>query len=259
MEPIKSANPFSVPAARVSDAVSDEQGALLSEARALDAGRGVSWVGGGWGLYREATGMWVGLILILGVIFIVLSLIPLVNLLVSLIMPVFVGGLMIGCRDLERGEGLELGHLFAGFRDHFGQLVLAGLIYGVGAFVIMAGVMFAMVGSMGLSVMAGGQPAGMDPAPMLMALLVAMALIIPMVMTIWFAPALIVLHDLPAVEAMILSFKGCLRNILPFLLYGVVLVVLGFFASIPLMLGWLVLGPVMITSQYSAYRDIFIE
>jgi hypothetical protein len=259
MDQSKTANPFSAPSARVSDVVSDDEGELLAEARKVEAGRGLSWIGEGWSLYREAPGMWVGLILILGVIFIVLSMIPLVNLLVSLVMPVFVGGLMIGCRDLARDEGLELSHLFAGFKTHFGKLVLAGVIYGVGSLVVMAAVMIAMVGSAGLSVMTGAQPTGADPMNVLLAVLVAMGLIIPLVMSIWFAPALIVFHDLTAMEAMILSFKGCLRNILPFLLYGVVLLVLSFVASIPLMLGWLVLGPVMVAAQYSAYRDIFVE
>lgn len=259
MEPTKSDNPFSAPAARVSDVVNEEQGALLAEPNSVEAGRGVGWVSDGWALFREATGMWVGVVLILGVIFIVLSMMPLINLLVSLVMPVFIGGLMLGCRDLARGDGLELGHLFAGFKSHFGQLVLAGVIYGVGAFVIMAGVMITMVGSVGLSVLTGGQPGGVDPMSMLLAILVATALVIPLAMTIWFAPALIVLHDLPAIEAMMLSFKGCLRNIVPFLLFGIVLFVLAVIASIPLMLGWLVLGPVMITSQYVAYRDIFVD
>jgi uncharacterized membrane protein len=53
------------------------------------------------------------------------------------------------------------------------------------------------------------------------------------------------------------SFVGCLRNILPFLVYSIVVLVLGIVASIPLGLGWLVLGPVLIASVYTAYRDIF--
>lgn len=252
-------NSFSASGALASDGVGDGEGVLLSEPRGVDAGRGISWIGEGWGLFREAPGMWVGIVLVLGVIFIVLSMLPLINLLVSLVMPVFVGGLMLGCRDLARGDGLEFGHLFAGFKSHFGKLVTAGLLYAVGTFVVMVGVMLTMVGSMGLSALAGGDMAGVDPMSVLPAMLVAMLLILPLAMTVYFAPALIVLHDAAVVEAMSLSFKGCLRNILPFLIYGIVMAVLAFVASIPLMLGWLLLGPVMIASQYNAYRDIFLE
>ena len=59
------------------------------------------------------------------------------------------------------------------------------------------------------------------------------------------------------VKAMKVSFFGCLKNIVPFLLYGVVMMVLCVVAAIPVMLGYLVLGPVIIASIYTGYRDIF--
>ena len=55
------------------------------------------------------------------------------------------------------------------------------------------------------------------------------------------------------------SFSGCLKNMLPFLLYGVVLFVLSILASLPLLLGWLVLGPVFGASIYTSYRDIYLK
>jgi uncharacterized membrane protein len=53
------------------------------------------------------------------------------------------------------------------------------------------------------------------------------------------------------------SFVGCLKNIVPFLLYGVVMIVLCIVAAIPAGLGFLVLGPVAVASMYTGYRDIF--
>ena len=91
----------------------------------------------------------------------------------------------------------------------------------------------------------------------LVALLLILALMLPLIMAIWFAPPLVVFHELGAVESMKASFLGCLRNMLPFLLYGVVLLVAAIIASIPFMLGWLILGPVMAASIYTAYRDIY--
>jgi hypothetical protein len=44
---------------------------------------------------------------------------------------------------------------------------------------------------------------------------------------------------------------------LPFLLYGIVFFIAAIIASIPLMLGWLVLGPLLAASIYTAYRDIY--
>jgi hypothetical protein len=34
---------------------------------------------------------------------------------------------------------------------------------------------------------------------------------------------------------------------------------LGILATIPILLGWLLLGPVLMVSVYTAYRDIFYE
>jgi uncharacterized membrane protein len=83
-------------------------------------------------------------------------------------------------------------------------------------------------------------------------------LTVPLLMAVWFAPALVIFHDLGPTQAMKDSFTGCLRNIVPFLLYSVIWLVLSIIASIPLGLGWLVLGPMTAASIYTAYRDIYL-
>jgi uncharacterized membrane protein len=88
-------------------------------------------------------------------------------------------------------------------------------------------------------------------------LLLALALAVPVYMAIWFAPALIMFHDVKPLDAMKSSFFACLKNIVPFLLYGIILMVLCVVASIPFGLGFLVLGPVIVGSIYAGYRDIF--
>src|SRR5690606_14156021 len=69
----------------------------------------------------------------------------------------------------------------------------------------------------------------------------------------------VTLHEVAPVEAMRLSFIGCLRNILTFLVYGVLLFILSILASIPFGLGWLVLLPIIVGSIYAGYRDIFLQ
>jgi uncharacterized membrane protein len=92
---------------------------------------------------------------------------------------------------------------------------------------------------------------------MLIALLLVAGLSVPLYMATWFAPALIVLHDQAPGAALKASFFACLRNWIPFLVYGVVLFVLCLVAAIPAGLGYLVLIPVLIASVYTSYRDIF--
>ena len=43
--------------------------------------------------------------------------------------PVFAGGVMLGCKALDEGGELELGHLFAGFKEKLGTLAAVGAIY----------------------------------------------------------------------------------------------------------------------------------
>ena len=65
------------------------------------------------------------------------------------------------------------------------------------------------------------------------------------------------MRGIEPLDAMRLSFNGCLSNVVPFLVYGLVGVVLAIVATIPLALGWLVLGPVTVTSLYTSYCDIY--
>jgi uncharacterized membrane protein len=88
-------------------------------------------------------------------------------------------------------------------------------------------------------------------------MLVGLALSIPLVMAYWFAPALVALEGVSAVSAMKLSFVGCLKNVLPFLLYGIIGLVLFILGAIPFGLGLLIILPVMMASIYVSFKDIY--
>ena len=90
----------------------------------------------------------------------------------------------------------------------------------------------------------------------LLALLVFLALIVPVAMAIWFAPALIALNGMSAIDAMKLSFKACWVKIIPFLVYGLVLIGLSLLALLTLGLGYIVLLPVIYISYYTSYREV---
>lgn len=229
--------------------------------RAVEAGRGWTWIADGFALFKKAPGMWIALVIVLFVILLVLAFIPLLGAVATfLLMPLFLGGLMLGCRALEGGGELEVGHLFAGFKEHTGNLIVLGAL-AIGGWVIVMLPVIAIVGAGAMFGMMRGDMAGVAAmgGSIVLAWLVAMALSIPIYMALWFAPALVVLRGLAPVAAVKESFFGCLKNIVPFLIYGIVMLVLGVLAAIPLALGWLVLGPVAVASIYVAYRDIYGE
>src|SRR5437879_13809185 len=91
----------------------------------------------------------------------------------------------------------------------------------------------------------------------LLAWLIARALMVPVFSAVWVAPPLAVFNELGAFDALKASILGCLKNIVPFLIFGLSLFCLAFLATIPVLLGWLVLGPVIGASIYTSYRDIY--
>jgi len=252
-------NPFQAPTAHVEDARSGGDGTLLDEPNRAAAGQGSAWWSGGWGLFREATGLWIGMTVTYIVMLMLIGLIPVLGSLASyIVIPVIGGGLMLGCRSLENGEGLSFGHLFAGFQKSFGQLALVGLLYLVGIIVI-ALIVFALgLGGGFAAAMMGGKIGSGSASSILLGILLGLGLAIPLGMAMWFAPALVVLNELPAIHAMKQSFHGCRRNILPFLVYGIVGILLAIVATIPIGLGWLLLAPTMICATYVSYREIFL-
>jgi uncharacterized membrane protein len=148
--------------------------------------------------------------------------------------------------------------LFAGFQTHLSPLLVIGALY-LGA-VFGLGLIFALVGGgAAFSTMWGGATPGAAAGSVALAGLVFLLLLIPLAMAVWFAPALATLHNVPPVEAMKSSFTGCLRNLMPFLVYGMLFLILAILASIPFGLGWLVLLPIMAGSIYSGYKDIFLQ
>lgn len=257
-------NPFQPPEADIEPVHSGEDsGALASEPRSVPAGNGVQWISDGWNIYKPHFGLWIGMLVVTGAIFMVASMLPLIGMLSGWLFPMFLGGWMIGCRRVHTEGELRFEDLFAGFSEHLQPLAIASLVY-------LGGNIVAMIAAAFIAVILGGSAAFLFTADastaagamglaIVLGLLVFMALLMPILMMIWFAPALIVFNRIEPIQALKLSFIGCLRNIVPFLLYGLVGMAMLIIGAIPLFLGWLVVYPVLMCAVYPAYRDIFLE
>ena len=233
-------------------------GNFIADGRTVPAENGWTWIAKAWSIFRRAIGTWIGMAVTLLIVFIVLAIVPVGGVVSFVVTPVFGAGLVIASRTADQGGEVQFSQLFAGFADRFGTLLVVGLLYLLGTAVIT----IAVVVATGVSIFELMNATSPEHAVALglkfvLAILLILALMLPLFMAIWFAPPLVVFQGLGAIEAMKASFNGCLRNVMPFLLYGAVLLIFGIVASIPAGLGWLVLMPVTAASVYTAYRDIY--
>ncbi len=233
------------------------------QAKHLPAAQGWLWIKRGYWLFMKAPLLWIVLLLIgLGGV-LALSAIPVIGEpLSSLLMPVMMIGLMFGCHELLRGEELELAHLFVGLQKHTSQLITLGGIALVAQYLIF-GVMM-LVGGAALVGLLMNSQATPDPeifkqamAGAGLAVFVGITLFGILLMAMQFAPLLVFFNQISPIAAMKLSLRAYVDNIGAMFIYGTAFLLLAMLASIPMMLGWLVLLPLMFTSVYAAYLDIF--
>jgi hypothetical protein len=268
---------------------------LLAEPRKVAWGEGAAWISQAWRIFRLRPWMWLGMIFVIGLIGALVQLVPFVGGLISALLSFFfTGGLMLSCDALEEGGELQFDYLFSGFKYKFGELAVLTLLY-IAFFIvglIVASILFAIFvggfnpGEFAAAINSGSGDAG-DALLGILFVLIIMMLCIPLIMMVWFAPALIVLHDVRPFESMKMSFKACLRNIGAFIVnalvwsgmalaaaLAVVLVGLpfGLFSNsagpaylvislmmllmIPL---WLVFACMMQIGYYTAYRSIWTD
>jgi len=238
---------------------------LVLPGRGLPTGAGWQWIAEGWTLFTRAALMWVVGIILAGLVMIALGFIPILgNIAFQLLQPVITGGFVVAARSLEKGGEFELEHLLQGFSRRLVPLLIVGLLFML-AWVAIIAVVALVAGAAWLGVAGFGDPTealasmAAEPLTILLWVLVVLALGLPVTAAYWFAPALVMMHDVKPVTAMKESFFACFRNILPFILYGIVMLVGAILAVIPFGLGMLVWIPVAIASSYVAYRQIFTE
>jgi hypothetical protein len=263
-----SIDPYAAPKARVADAVqpAGDDGTFLIEGRGVAAGNGWSWIASAWTMVRKDVGAWIVQFIIFFVIMLVLGLVPFFGMIATyLLVPILVGGIILGCDAVRRGGSMTIGQLFAGFSHGTGKLA------GIGVFLLLAfiGIFLIVMLIFGISMVKmfmGAQPDTVDPATAMQGLmtmaiagLAVLALSVPVYMAIWFSYPLVTLQGFPVGQALRTSFSACLKNIVPFLVYGIAMFFLMIAATIPFGLGWLLLGPVIMASIYTGYRDIFFK
>ena len=234
--------------------------AFNGNSRVVPPGNAFDWLQQGWALFAANPGLWIGLTIVLLVIVLGVQIVPLVGTLAAhLLMPVLGAGMLLVCRKIDEEERVQIDDLFAGFKQNAGPLVMVGVLYMLAMFAIVVIVVVVGGGSVAGGLLSA-QPAGLGVifGGLMLSLLLSLALSVPVVMAVWFAPALVFFNHMQPVAALKVSFEACMKNVLAFLVYGLIVLVLAFFAALPVGLGFLVLIPVLAGSVYAAYRDVFV-
>ena len=238
---------------------------LLASPRKCDAAAGMSWIVKAFGLFKDQPLLWFGMSVTFLVIVGIASSIPLLNILIIPTLFMFLGGFIKGAAAQSAGAELRFDHLFSAFKSHWQPLLILGLLYLVGIIICMIPLFIAM-GSMMFSMMTGGMGSSygmmndISLGSIFLGYLLSMLLIIPLYMALWFAPALVVLHNLEPIAAMKKSFEAGKVNVVPILVYGLISVLLlPILTMLTLGLGVLLILPIMLLTYYTSYRDVWTD
>lgn len=279
-------NPYQAPQAPVEDfhtpGSADE---MLEAPRAVRAGRGYDWYLEAWELFKRHPFVWLGVMLLFVLVAMGLGLIPYGSLLQYITFP-FLMAIVFALGERLRKSGDGPGPSYDEIYNQVGaaavSLAILGLLYlGMLVLITMLAAM-PMLGPNGVKMLLGlTPPAEITPAnaadlgmKMVLAALVLLALMVPVLMAYWFAPGLVVLHRMSPMQALRLSFVACFRNVLPFLVSGLVALmlfiamsmlffglstVIGMFGLVIFAVAWIVFATVMVIGSYVAYRDLFFN
>ena len=279
-------NPYQAPESDISN--EPQTNALLEQPRRVSAGQGFNWLEKGIStLVVPHFAKWAISCAIYALIVVLISLVaPTISFILQFLAPFFTAGVLIGCHKLRNGQSLSNQQVFEGFTHSSKIQILLFCLLQVVLVVVLAGLVFLM-GGMSLSDLSGFQQIQANPEDpqVFMELFKKFAYLIPVLLilgllfslAVFFAPSLIVFNGKSAPAAVGISFKAGLKNILPYLLFMLIVIIL--FVVIGIIVGIVsalfgfasaTLGqavttfimtiislPLMGSAMYTSYRDIF--
>ena len=259
-------NPYAPPQAPVADPVEprpvDEHETFIPNGRRVSLLQGMRWLGDAWRMFLARPGKWIVTFLLFILLYVVLSWVPFANLVNSLLWPFIAAGIVL-CADLQRRTGtFAVDTLFQGFRRPAPLLAIgATVLLSVGVLYVSFAIVTGVEGAnqFVLKANAAASAARMSPRDIWSALLLYMVLVLPISAATYFAAPLIMFQRVSVGTAIKMSFMGSIKNILPAILFGVCATLFVIVSIIPLGLGLLVSVPVLMITNYTVYRDVFID
>ena len=259
-------NPYQQPTSDV--AVKQAGGELvIGEAKKISVGDAMGWFGQGKAMLAGNWGLVIGSLVVIMLLNMAVQFIPFIGALAGMfLMTLLYAGLVKMFYRLDTEGSAEFADLFAGFSEKTGPLVILALIQlAVYVVVIIAAVavMFMIIGldTSSISAMEAGRmpDSGASGAAIGVAVVLMFVLFMGLGFLFYFSIPLVFLGNMGPGDALGISFKACLKNLLPLILYGIVAMVLVIVASIPLMLGLLFAMPLLAGAYYASFKQVFAE
>jgi uncharacterized membrane protein len=228
------------------------------------------WIGHGYRLIMRSPLHAISLSMVFATGLMVAMMVPLGGVFLAvLVMPVLMAGYMRVCRALEYSEKVEPAYIFAGITSR------AAALLSLGSMVLLGMVMISMftvaMGGSELNTLVTNFQTDRDVMHLLDALLapesglrltvlMSFGLFFILMLAMQFAPMLVFFDRMAPLAALHVSLRASIRNILPFSVYSLIMQGITFLLGmVPFDLGFIFLLPLMLTSVYVAYRDIFNE
>jgi len=245
------------------------------------ARRGILWLRDAAVMLAAARIRWLMLLLAYYVIQLMVSVVPVIGPIAMMALrPVFTVGFLAAAWTQQRGGVPEIGHLFRGFQTNLRALLPIGVVLVAGSTLAVLATALVDGGVLLDAITASGKPddALVTNSRVDAAMLFGIVCALPTLLSVWFAPALVVFQDCGARQALGTSFRAAMANWRPLAVYGLLLFFYGAVlpgvaialiavvaptAAAPYVIAMTVVPYIFLfvaaqaISDYVAYRDIF--
>lgn len=202
---------------------------------------GYRWFSEGIKLFIRQPWPWLALVGVTTLVLLVLSLLPLLGLIaVFMVFPGIAAGFLFASRDALAGQPITFNHLLTGFKTAprpllaVGGLAFAGIFLGMLVFALGWHEEFMRLVNLARSQTSDQAAVLLAMRELLIPSLLMFSVLLLMAMATWFAPALVIFKQASPRDALRLSFKAQLKNIWPFLVFGLLMLALDAVSSFTL-------------------------
>lgn len=224
----------------------------------------IDWFKSGWTIFINNPLQWVLILVVFFICSLICGLIPLLgSFIFLLISPALIAGIFLATEKSAQGHKIDVSDLFSVIKDAsqrtpFFLLGLLSLGLNIAVMLLFAIPLMGLVGLQQVSSIEGVMSILVGGTGIISIGLI-FAFIIIYIMAMIYAIPLMLFAKQGIKQALILSLKASVSNVLPMFVASIIYFLLIIIAIIPFGLGFFILVPVTFGSLYVSYKDIYSE